>query len=339
MNNLLLYFFIIFISLFFTELIRRYSLKTKFLDVPNERSSHSIATPRGGGLSIVVIFLTTVGLSDLLTTDFILALLGSGILVAGIGFWDDHGHIAAKWRLLSHFTAAFWILFSLGILPKFHLFGFSINAGLIGIVGVAFLLVWLLNLFNFMDGIDGIAASEAIFVACAGAYFSWINGLDNLSYISLILASSTMGFLILNWPPAKIFMGDVGSGFLGIMLGAIAYANVIEGVSVWIWLILLAIFLVDSGITLLRRIFNGDKWYEAHCSHAYQHAARQLGHKNVTLASIFINIFWLFPLAYLVYLYSEQAIYIAIIAYTPLILLALKFRAGMAIINAKINKA
>lgn len=339
MSNWVVYSLIVLLSFILTKIYCRYSLKNNFLDIPNERSSHIIPTPHGGGILIAALFLISIAITKPISIDVTLAFTGAGFLVALVGFLDDKAHIAARWRLLFHFVAAFWALYFLGEIPEFQILDYSVNIGWVGFGLSAILLVWMLNLFNFMDGIDGIAASEAIFVACAGAYFSWINGLYNLSYISLILASSTMGFLILNWPPAKIFMGDVGSGFLGIVLGAIAYANIIEGVSVWIWLVLLAIFLVDSGITLLRRIFNGDKWYEAHCSHAYQHAARQWGHKNVTLASIFINIFWLFPLAYLVYLYSEQAIYIAIIAYTPLILLALKFRAGTAIINAKINKA
>ena len=330
MNNLLLFSFIVLASLFFTELIRLYSLKKNLLDTPNERSSHNIATPRGGGLSIVICFLVVVGFSDGIPNNIVFALIGSGILIAAVGFWDDQGHIAARWRLLTHFMAAAWVLFWLGGLPEFQLLGFSIDAGWIGMVIVAFLLVWLLNLFNFMDGIDGIAASETIFVACAGAVFAWMDGLESVSFISLALAASTTGFLILNWPPAKIFMGDVGSGFLGLMLGIIVYANILKGGSVWIWLILLGVFFVDSGITLLRRILNGDKWYEAHCSHAYQHAARKWGHKRVTVTTIIINLCWLLPLAYLVYLYKEFGVVLMCVAYLPLILLALKLKSGMA---------
>ena len=330
MNNLIFFSFLIFASFLLTVLIRRYSLKKNLLDTPNERSSHNTATPRGGGLAIVVCFLAVVGFSDLLSVDIVFALIGAGSLVAVIGFWDDQGHIAARWRLLSHFIAAIWVLYWLGGVPEFQFLDVNINLSWLGFVVVAFILVWLLNLFNFMDGIDGIAASEAIFVSCAGAYFSWVYGLESLSHISLILSASTMGFLILNWPPAKIFMGDVGSGFLGLMLGIIAYANIIEGSSLWIWLILLAIFLVDSGVTLLRRILNGDKWYEAHCSHAYQHAARKWGHKRVTVATIMINLCWLLPIAYMVYLYESIAFLLFVIAYIPLVILALKFNAGLA---------
>jgi len=332
MNNLLFYSCIILSSLILTELIRRYSLKKDLIDIPNERSSHSIATPHGGGLAIVVCFLVAIGFSDLLANNIVFALIGSGVLIAAVGFWDDQGHIAARWRLLSHFMAAAWVLFWLGGLPEFQFLGFSIDAGWTGMVVVAFLLVWLLNLFNFMDGIDGIAASETIFVACAGAYFSWLNGFENLSFISFVLAAATVGFLILNWSPAKIFMGDVGSGFLGLMLGIIAYANILEGSSVWLWLILLAVFLVDSGVTLLRRILNGEKWYEAHCSHAYQHAARKWGHKRVTISTIIINLFWLFPLAVFSHLNPDLGLALTLLAFTPLIIIALKFKAGINVI-------
>ena len=331
MDTFLFFSFLIASSFMLTELIRRYSIKKKFLDQPNQRSSHSIPTPRGGGLSIVIVFLVSISLNYSLLNETAWALIGSGILVAVVGFFDDKAHIAARWRLLSHFFAAFGVLFFLGGPPVFQVFGFNFDTGWLGVVAVAFFLVWLLNLFNFMDGVDGIAASETIFVACGGAYFSWLNGSESLSYISLILAAATMGFLILNWPPAKIFMGDVGSGFLGLMIGIIAYANILNGISIWIWLILLGVFLVDSGITLLRRILNGDKWYEAHCSHAYQHAARKWGHKRVTVSVIMINLFWLLPLAFLSYSKPDFAFLLTLLTFFPLIIVALKFKAGITV--------
>lgn len=320
---------IIFASFVLTDFILRYSLHKNLIDIPNERSSHTLPTPRGGGLSIVVIFLFSITFIDTISRDLFFALIGSGLIISLIGFWDDHTHIAAKWRLLAHFTATFWILYWLGGIAEFHLFNYNINLGFIGLVLVAFLLVWLLNLFNFMDGIDGIAASEAIFVSSAGALFSWLYGLEGLSFISLLLAASTFGFLILNWPPAKIFMGDAGSAFLGLMLGVIAYATVLEGVSVWIWIILFGVFLVDSGVTLTRRMLKGEKWYEAHCSHAYQHAAKKMGHKKVTVVTIMINVFWLFPLAYISYLKPEIGLLMAFMAFFPLIIVAVKFKAGI----------
>lgn len=329
MNSLFLLLFIALASLLLTELIRRYSLKKDFLDTPNERSSHSIATPSGGGGAIVITFLVAVGVSDLVPNNIIFALIGAGSLVAAVGFWDDHKHIASTWRLLVHFMAVFWVLFWLGEIPVFKFLSYSIDIGWLGIVIASFFLVWLLNLFNFMDGIDGIAASEAVFVTAAGAYFSWLNGLEHLSFIALMLAASTFGFLIINWAPAKIFMGDIGSGFLGLMLGAIMYANIMEGGLVWNWLILLGVFFVDSGITLFRRILNNERWYEAHCSHAYQHAARKWGHKKVTISVIVINLLWLFPIAVLSRQNTSFGIALTLLAYIPLTVVALKLKAGI----------
>lgn len=329
MNDFLFVSFVVVSSFFLTELIRRYTLKNNFIDRPNERSSHTIPTPRGGGLSIVLIFLITISVTDLLPNKIYIALVGAGVLISTIGLWDDYKHVAAKWRLLVHFFAASWGLYWLGGIEKFQIFNYLIELNSLGIVLVAVLLVWSLNLFNFMDGIDGIAASEAIYVTCAGAFFLWLFGLENFSMMSLVLAASTMGFLILNWPPAKIFMGDVGSGFLGLMIGMIVYISILHGMQIWIWMILLAVFLVDSGMTLFRRIFNGDKWYAAHCSHAYQHAARKWGHKKVTVNVIIINIFWLFPLAFITYLNPDFGLWVTFISFAPLIFIALKFNAGI----------
>jgi len=329
MSDWFLILLIVFLSFVLTELIRLYTLKKNLIDIPNERSSHTIPTPRGGGISIVVIFLFSITFIDTLSRDIFFALIGSGLIIAIIGFWDDHGHIPAKWRLLTHFIAIFWVLFWLGGITEFQIFNHQFDTGFIGLVLVAFLLVWLLNLFNFMDGIDGIAANEAIFVSAAGAFFSWMYGLENLVFIALILAATTSGFLFLNWPPAKIFMGDVGSSFLGLILGVIAYANILEGVSVYIWLILLSVFLVDSGVTLFRRILNGERWYEAHCSHAYQHAARKWGHKRVSVSVIIINLFWLFPLAVFTYFKPAYGVWIVLVAFTPLIIFAFKLKAGI----------
>ena len=330
MNNLIIITLIVFSAFVLTELIRRYTLKKNLIDIPNERSSHSIPTPRGGGLSIVILFLGSISFVEFLSTDIFLALIGSGVIIASIGFWDDHNHVAARWRLIAHFAASFWVLYWLGGIGELQVFNYYFDTGFIGIIFVAIFLVWLLNLFNFMDGIDGFAASEATFISCAGAFISWLHGLNGLSFISLLLAASTLGFLILNWPPAKIFMGDVGSAFLGLMLGVIAYATILEGVSPWVWMILLGVFLVDSGVTLIRRIINGDKWYEAHCSHAYQHAAKKWNHKKVTVMTILVNVFWLLPLAYITYNNSSSAVFFAFIAYLPLIIVAFILKAGVS---------
>lgn len=318
-------------SLVLTGLLRRYALNKRLLDFPNERSSHTIATPRGGGLAIVLIFLMgLLALSALYSLSIIwIAFLGASIVVTIIGFIDDHGHIAPQWRLFAHFGASIWALVWLGGFPPILLFGDAYNLGLVGNVLAVIGLVWLLNLYNFMDGIDGIAASEAIFVAGTGFLFAAISNHIELQLVAVLLIGSTLGFLVWNWPPAKIFLGDVGSGFLGLVLGIYALWAIVEGVAtIWTWLIVLGFFILDATVTLFRRLLQGSTWYVAHRSHAYQHAARRWGHLRVTLAVSFINVFWLLPIAYFSYMHRELGLELTVLAYSPILVLVFLLGAG-----------
>ena len=329
--------FYLFLSIFLvsfasTAIIRHLSIKYKLLDTPNERSSHTVLTPRVGGLAIASTFFASVLYIDLaysIEANLFYSLFISGLLIVGIGFWDDLKDISSRFRLLIHFLASINVVYWLNGSPPLNIMGMLFDSNIFTILISVVVLVWFLNLFNFMDGIDGLAASETIFVSSAGAFFSWLNGLDILFYISLALSFSTLGFLMFNWPPAKIFMGDVGSGFLGLTIGVLAYSNAIEGVSLWVWFILFSVFLVDSTYTLVMRFLSGEKWYMAHCSHAYQHAARRFGHKKVSIFATLINVFWLFPISYLCYLYQDFGIVYFVIAILPLVYLVKKFNAGL----------
>ncbi|VVQ05967.1 Undecaprenyl-phosphate alpha-N-acetylglucosaminyl 1-phosphate transferase [Pseudomonas fluorescens] len=259
-----------------------------------------------------------------------LALGGAGGLVAIIGFMDDHGHIAARWRLLGHFVAAAWALFWMGGLAPVVVFGWQLDLGWAGAIFGALYLVWMLNLYNFMDGIDGIASIEAI-CACSGAcLLYWLAGVEHLMVLPLVLVMATAGFLFWNFPPARIFMGDAGSGFLGVILGVMSLqAAWASSQLLWCWLILLGVFIVDATFTLIRRLLRGDKVYEAHRSHAYQFASRRYGrHLPVTLGVAAINLFWLLPLALCVMLLNLDGALALVIAYIPLIGLAVSYKAG-----------
>ncbi len=311
--------------------IKAYALKN-LLDIPNQRSSHQMPTPRGGGLGIVVAF-TAASLMLFLGGSLDLAgflALTAALLVAGIGFWDDHRHIAARWRFLVHMAAAVIALGWVQGFPLLVMGDWRIELGILGYaLGMAYL-VWLLNLFNFMDGIDGIAASEAVFIS--GALAGFLSFIDyELALIALSLCFASLGFLLWNWPRAKIFMGDVGSGFLGFVLGLLTLmAGHQEPIYVYVGLILFAVFITDATVTLVRRYIGGQKWYEAHCSHAYQHAAKRYGHLKVILAVWAINLFWLLPVASAVFRYPAYALPSLIIAYLPLIYVTVKFEAGNA---------
>ncbi|MEB0146566.1 glycosyltransferase family 4 protein [Pseudomonas sp. CCC2.2] len=321
------------LSLVLTAALRKYALARSLMDIPNARSSHSIPTPRGGGVAIVVAFvlaLPVLGWAGLASAASLVAVGGAGILVAVIGFMDDHGHIAARWRLLGHFSAAAWSLFWLGGLPAISMFGMAVDLSWFGHILAAVYLVWILNLYNFMDGIDGIASVEAI-CACLGAcLLYWFSGFSGLVWLPLVLAMAVIGFLYWNFPPARIFMGDAGSGFLGIVLGVISLqAAWVSQQLLWGWLILLGVFIVDATFTLMRRLLRGDKVYEAHRSHAYQFASRQFGkHLPVTLAVSALNVLWLLPIALCVTLLDLDGTIGLIVAYLPLVILAVKYRAG-----------
>jgi Fuc2NAc and GlcNAc transferase len=321
------------ISFGLTGLLRKYAISRSIIDIPNARSSHSIPTPRGGGVAIVIAFvlaLVLLGVFRLETWPVLVGYLGAGTLIAVIGFMDDHGHIAARWRLLGHFLAAVWALFWLGGLAPLAVLGYSVDLGWLGAVAAAFYLVWMLNLYNFMDGIDGIASFEAI-CACLGVcVIYWLTGHNQLVYAPLLLSMAVAGFLIWNFPPAKIFMGDAGSGFLGIILGCLSLQAAWAGSEfLFAWLIMLGVFVVDATFTLIRRLVRGDKVYEAHRSHGYQFASRLYGtHRPVTLAVVVINTLWLLPLAIGVGLqYIDGAVGL-MLAYIPLIALAVKYKAG-----------
>ncbi len=330
------------VSALLTGVLRRYALAKQLIDIPNIRSSHSVPTPRGGGVAIVVVFLLgLLSLSNILeiSSGTLWALCGAGAWIALIGFLDDHGHIAARWRLLAHFIGAALGLYGLGGFPSifYTLFlGSSepllIDLGWVGHFIGLFYLVWLLNLYNFMDGIDGLASIEAISVSLGGAVLLFLShqAITHEVLILVLLALTVLGFLFWNFPPAKIFMGDAGSGFLGIILGLLSIkAAWIAPQFFWSMLILLGAFIVDATWTLGRRFSQGEKVYEAHRSHAYQYAARYYGsHKKISLAVMLINVLWLLPWALAVGL-TDLNVYVGLVlAYTPLVVLVIYFGAG-----------
>lgn len=318
-----------------TGLMRVYALKKNILDNPNERSSHTIPTPRGGGMAIVVTYLSV--LIILLSLDYFsittgLTLIGAGLGIAVLGFLDDHGHINSMIRLLIHFIIAGSIVFALGGFSETVLFNGHVFLGWFANIIAILFLVWLLNLYNFMDGINGIASIEAITTVFSIGIIYWGLNTELMYQPLLLLAASVFGFMLWNFPKAKIFMGDAGSGFLGLILGIFALIALKYSAALFCaWIICLGVFIVDATFTLIRRVLNGQKMYDAHRSHAYQHAAQKYkGHTVTSLAVCLINLIWLFPMAYLAsqnYLMPEL---ILLIAYTPLIILAVYYKAGKA---------
>jgi len=315
-----------------TALVWRYLVSRNVLDVPNERSSHSAPTPRGGGIGIVLVFLLAIYWLEqkgMLAASLVLALSGGGLAVALAGFLDDHFRLPARWRLAIHFAAAGFALWQIDGMAQLHL-GWTVwNWGWAGHILALIGVVWMINLYNFMDGIDGIAGVEAVCAGGAGALLLGWSGLAGLAQASALLAAASAGFLVFNWPPARLFMGDAGSGFLGFAFAILAIASAKEKPGLlWPWLILLAVFIVDSMVTLIRRYRAGARWYAAHCSHAYQHSARRRGHLKTTLAVAVINLVWLFPMACAACIWPSAVLLCTAIAVAPLIYTAVRCRAG-----------
>jgi Fuc2NAc and GlcNAc transferase len=314
-----------------TWVIRRYAIAKSILDIPNHRSSHVLPTPRGGGVAFIICFLLAI--PALAYLGFVIskagiAIIAAGLVVAALGFWDDRVHIPALYRLLGHLSACMMTIYLLNEMPPLSLLGWNIPPGSILNFLAVIYLTWLLNLYNFMDGIDGLAAIETITVCLGGALLYLIVGESLYIGLPLLLAAAVVGFLGWNFPPAKIFMGDAGSGFLGLVLGILTIqAAGVQQQLFWGWLILLGVFIVDATMTLFTRLVQGHKIYEAHRNHAYQHAAQDFGsHLSVTMAVLVINIFWLLPMAMLVAWGKLEGFTGLVIAYLPLIILAVTLK-------------
>lgn len=260
-----------------TWLAIRYALRRKLLDQPGERRSHHVATPRGGGISIVVVLLVALAALAIGFPEYAIAVAcaGAGLAaVAAIGWIDDHRPLSPWLRLGIHALAG------LLLAAAIHLLG---GGGLDVVLAFLGALV-LTNVWNFMDGIDGLAASQAALVAAAWALFA---GQGPVLWLGLALAAGLCGFLPFNLPRARIFLGDVGSGALGYALaGLLALAAIWSGPRRWLLLSLpLLPFLVDASLTLSARILRGEAWWRPHVQHAYQAWARALGnHPRVTTA-------------------------------------------------------
>lgn len=251
---------VVLVAALLTAMARGYALRRQLLDQPGERRSHAVATPRGGGIAIVVSqLLAYIGVGVLFPqTAATLAVFSAGlVMVAGIGWWDDHRPLPALPRLGVHMLAGLL----LGALV-WHWTGEASSAGFSVLLAIA-----LINVWNFMDGIDGLAATQALLASVAYALLlpAPVAGL------ALILAAGVLGFLPFNFPKARIFMGDVGSGALGYLLAGLVALGLGTRSAPWtILLVPLAAFLVDAGLTLAGRVFRGERWMEAHTQHLYQ---------------------------------------------------------------------
>ena len=317
-----------------TVLTRKRALKNNQLDVPNERSSHLLPTPHGAGIAIVISFvagLLVMLLNETISNRMFLTLALPGTCVAIIGRLDDLGRLtSAKWRLVGHFCVAILTVALAAGLPALPLADSAIDFGFAGDIAAVIYLVWLLNLFNFMDGIDLITAAQTITMSSSVAMLLVIKTESNLWYVIAVLGAAVIGFAFLNLPPAKIFLGDVGSGFIGFTIAAISILVAKEEPLIaWSLIIMIGVFVSDATVTLLRRIIARERVYVAHRTHAYQHLAKKMNsHLPISLGVGAINIIWLLPIAWFVADGKLLPITGLLVAYIPLIILAIYLNAG-----------
>jgi Fuc2NAc and GlcNAc transferase len=277
-------------SLVLTQLVRRYAVARCIVDVPNERSLHENPVPRGGGLAVAATVLSgmvLLAISDNVPVTWTVAVVGGGAPVALVGWLDDRQHVTRRRiRAFVHFAGAAWALWWLGGLPALSLGSFTLVMPVIGTVLAAVGIVWWTNLYNFMDGIDGLAGGQAVTVAAAAGVLVLLTGGDPvLAWPAFLLAGAAAGFLLLNWSPARIFMGDVGSGFIGFVFATLAIATENAGaLPLLVWVLLSGVFLFDSTVTLLRRMLRGEKWYHGHRVHAYQRLVTA-GHSHAAVTT------------------------------------------------------
>jgi len=275
------------------EIIRNWLMKRRVIDLPNERSSHSVPTPRGGGLVIVIITLAVALVSMFLSQNWkeglVFVIVGCG--VAWIGWQDDVKSLSPKVRFLLQGLAAVATILGLGyfdsitipLLGELHL----------GVIGIPITLLWivgLINAYNFMDGIDGISGSVALTAAMGWMLFLGVNGQfsNPIFWIALAIAASNLGFLGHNWSPARIFMGDVASTFLGYCFAVLPLllVNKVEDAFL-LGVIVMWAYILDTLITFIRRLFKRERVFSAHRTHIYQRLVIS-GYQVPSISSLYL---------------------------------------------------
>ena len=326
---ILLFFCILIASIGITYCIYHLAVKNDLFDIPNQRSSHSTPTPKGGGISIIVLLIITTGTLfyfQMISREIMFSVITGLLIISIIGLIDDYKNLPIPIRLIGYTFGAMMALYFIGGVTSLFENNYNffkccdINISRFSDIGPFFAILymlWLTNLYNFMDGIDGFAAIQTICVSLFCSFLFYFSGSYGLVVIMLCLASATFGFLYWNLSPAKIFMGDVGSCSIGFFFGLFSiYTAKEEIVSISIWLILLAPFVGDATFTLIKRMINKEKWYEAHNTHAFQKLFQLgLSHNQLTLGLLLTNLLFMWPLAIFVQINQNYDLYIVLLAY------------------------
>ncbi|MCT7619694.1 MraY family glycosyltransferase [Aliarcobacter butzleri] len=312
----MIYIILLLISFLLTYFIKNYMIKKSLVASVNERSSHTVPTPHGGGIAIAITWF--IGLFYLyfigqIENNLFYALL-FGAVISIVSFFDDIYELSPKLRLIIQAIVAIGGLYFLGGFETLTFGIFDIQNPIFTNIFAFFMIIWFINLYNFLDGINGYAGSEAVFLSLAGFILFGGNHF-------LVLAVAVLGFLYWNWNKAKIFMGDVGSTLLGynVAIFTIYYANQ-EPTNFWIWIILFSVYWFDATLTLIRRKLNKERLSQAHKKHAYQRLTQAgWSHYKVTNYSIGLNVL-LFAIVYFI-----SNIFVAFLLAFVVLVLVMKF--------------
>ncbi len=284
-----------------TPLLARWLRSRNILDWPGERRSHSQPTPRGGGLAILLGFSIAL-VATAVPVVAALPLVLFAVVLGALGWLEDRRELPVRSRLLVMALCAGALVVYFGPITQVRIIDLVVPWTALwtalGIVAV----VWLINLHNFMDGSDGLAAMQGAWASGILGWLLYQDGVTAPGLAGLALAGACLGFLVWNRPPARLFMGDVGSLLIGGVIGLLAYAGAADGaVSIWLSLMVCSLFVVDATATLLRRVRSGGQWYTPHREHAYQRLIQAgWSHARVLGLYAFINVVLVLPLVVLV---------------------------------------
>jgi Fuc2NAc and GlcNAc transferase len=307
-----------FISGILLKTVYNFLLKKNIIDIPNQRSLHTTPKVRGGGIAILLcyeLFVLLFFLFGYITDVLFISQIAGGVILGTVGWIDDRNHVPVITRIFFHLLSAIILLFLFDCYTVINILGINYYVYGFGAVIFVFLTIWMINLYNFMDGIDGIAVSQLIMPSIFIIVILGLNHNYEVSLLSLIMIASSLFFYKYNWPPSKMFMGDVLSGFIGYYFASLTlYINNVLQLSIFIIPVLMSVFIYDATVTLFKRIIKKEKIWEAHNDHYYQEFAKVYGHKKVTIAVIIID-FILFIPAYVIFKFPKFDLYIALFTY------------------------
>ncbi|MDG2258406.1 MAG: hypothetical protein P8L68_07925 [Paracoccaceae bacterium] len=316
-------------TILFASIWKSIALHYGIASTPNHRTLHAGAIPVGGGIAIVMGWILTASIllwDGAINPSIYIGLLVGGGFMSVIGLIDDAIDLSARLKLLAHIVGTLWCLYWFGGVPPFDFLGLAVNPGWIGYPIAGIIILWMINLFNFMDGADGMLASCISFIGISMGGFLLLEGDYGNAALLFLVSAASMGFLVFNWPPASMFMGDAGSVFFGLLIPMLIISTVVvHSALFWIWIIICGYVLTDTTTTLILRLIFVRPFLDAHRHHAYQSLAHRSGdHRHVTLTVIAIQVLWLLPIALLTYWVGAYGAIFTFIALAPITVFSAK---------------